>query len=32
MNLNDKVLLIKHIELFKGLSADELEFIAEKNN
>ena len=30
MNLNDKVLLIKHIELFKGLSADELEYIAEK--
>jgi len=30
MNLNDKVLLIKHIELFKGLSEAELEFIAEK--
>lgn len=30
MNLNDKVLLIKHIELFKGLSEVELEFIAEK--
>ena len=30
MNLNDKVLLLKHIELFKGLSEDELEFIAKK--
>ena len=30
MNLNDKVLLIKHIELFKGLSEAELEFIAKK--
>jgi len=30
MNLKDKVLLIKHIELFKGLSEAELEFIAEK--
>lgn len=30
MNLNDRVLFIKHIELFKGLSEEELVFIAEK--